>query len=106
MAEALDAGYRRVDTARLYENGAEVGNAIDSASVDRDDPFVATKVGYFDESKKTPNTSELASTRARKCLMSIPSTNGTTLASRSLDGIGTVLPMFGNYTRPTSSIRS
>ena len=41
---ALEAGYRHVDTAEMYENEAAVGRAIDSSAVDREDVFVATKV--------------------------------------------------------------
>ncbi|NHN47859.1 aldo/keto reductase [Halostella sp. JP-L12] len=50
---ALDAGYRHVDTARLYGNEAAVGDAIDAAEVDREDLFVATKVAHFEEPEKT-----------------------------------------------------
>lgn len=53
MAAAFDAGYRHVDTARLYGNEAEVSDAIETASVDRDDLFVATKIGHFEEPEKT-----------------------------------------------------
>ena len=50
---AIEEGYRHVDTARLYENEREVGTAIESADVDRDDLFVATKIAHFEEPKKT-----------------------------------------------------
>jgi 2,5-diketo-D-gluconate reductase B len=50
---ALDAGYRHIDTARLYENEQEVGEAIEAADVDREDLFVATKVAHFEEPEKT-----------------------------------------------------
>lgn len=42
--EALDLGYRHVDTAQMYDNEAGVGRAIRSSSVDRDEVFVTTKV--------------------------------------------------------------
>lgn len=51
---ALEAGYRHLDTARLYENEREVGDAIAASDVDRDDLFVATKVAHFEEPEKTP----------------------------------------------------
>ncbi|MFC7157535.1 aldo/keto reductase [Halomarina halobia] len=51
---AIEAGFRHVDTARLYENESEVGDALDQASVDREDLFVATKVAHFEEPEKTP----------------------------------------------------
>lgn len=41
---AIEAGYRHIDTAQMYENEEAVGTGIASASVDRDDVFVATKV--------------------------------------------------------------
>ena len=53
IAAALDAGYRHLDTARLYGNEAEVGEAIERADVDRDALFVATKVAHFEEPEKT-----------------------------------------------------
>jgi 2,5-diketo-D-gluconate reductase A len=42
-ATALDAGYRHLDTAAMYRNETEVGKALDSSGVDRDDVFVTTK---------------------------------------------------------------
>lgn len=45
-AEALRLGYRHIDTAQLYANEAEVGQAVrDEAHAKRDDVFVTTKVG-------------------------------------------------------------
>ncbi|WP_435347241.1 aldo/keto reductase [Haloarchaeobius sp. HRN-SO-5] len=44
IASALDAGYRHLDTAQIYENEAVVGTGIDRSSVDREDVFLATKV--------------------------------------------------------------
>ena len=35
ITAAIEAGYRHVDTARLYENEREVGDAIEAASVCR-----------------------------------------------------------------------
>lgn len=53
IRDALNAGYRHVDTARLYGNEEEVGAAISAADVDREQLFVATKVAHFEEPKKT-----------------------------------------------------
>ena len=39
---AIDAGYRHLDTARLYENEEAVGEAVAASNVDREDLFVAT----------------------------------------------------------------
>jgi len=44
VSDALDVGYRHVDTAQLYENEAGVGRAIADADVDREDVFLTTKV--------------------------------------------------------------
>ena len=41
---ALDSGYRHIDTAAKYGNEAEVGAAIRSHALPRDDIFVTTKV--------------------------------------------------------------
>lgn len=51
---ALESGYCHVDTARLYGNEAEVGDAITAADVDRENILVATKVAHFEEPEKTP----------------------------------------------------
>ncbi|MDA3875159.1 MAG: aldo/keto reductase [Kiritimatiellae bacterium] len=44
VTEALDIGYRHVDTARMYENEDEVGRGIRKASVDRGDIFLTSKI--------------------------------------------------------------
>ena len=45
---ALDVGYRHIDTAQIYENEAEVGqaikNAIKNSGIDRRDIFLTTKI--------------------------------------------------------------
>ncbi len=41
---ALELGYRHIDTAEMYRNEAEVGQAIAESSVDRSEIFLATKV--------------------------------------------------------------
>tara|TARA_A100001037_G_scaffold176121_1_gene157850 strand:+ start:629 stop:1393 length:765 start_codon:yes stop_codon:yes gene_type:complete len=45
---ALEAGYRHIDTAQLYENEAEVGRALAVSDVPRDELFLTTKCGVFD----------------------------------------------------------
>ncbi|KAJ5406205.1 hypothetical protein N7465_007489 [Penicillium sp. CMV-2018d] len=42
--KALDAGYRHIDTAQFYANEAEVGEALRTTSVPRDQIFVTTKI--------------------------------------------------------------
>lgn len=46
---ALDAGYRLLDTARLYDNEAGVGAGIADSEVPRDDIFVTTKLWNDDQ---------------------------------------------------------
>ena len=41
---ALEAGYRHIDTAKIYGNEAAVGRAIKSASAPRKDVFITTKL--------------------------------------------------------------
>jgi 2,5-diketo-D-gluconate reductase A len=60
---ALEVGYRHIDTAEMYGNEAQVGEAVRESGLDRDDVFVTSKLnngyhGYdealsaFDESLK------------------------------------------------------
>ena len=44
VREALDAGYRHLDTATMYGNEAEVGRALRDSGVPREDVFVTTKL--------------------------------------------------------------
>jgi len=41
---AIRAGYRAFDTAQMYNNEADVGNALAQANVDRSELFITTKV--------------------------------------------------------------
>ena len=45
VSEALEAGYRHIDTAAMYQNEREVGEAIRGSGVPRDSVFVTTKIG-------------------------------------------------------------
>lgn len=44
VRNALEVGYRAIDTAQIYDNEAEVGQAIAESGVPRDDLFLTTKV--------------------------------------------------------------
>jgi 2,5-diketo-D-gluconate reductase B len=44
VRNALDVGYRAIDTAQIYGNEAEVGQAIAESGVPRDDIYLTTKV--------------------------------------------------------------
>ncbi|MEX6507481.1 aldo/keto reductase [Jiella sp. M17.18] len=48
VAKAIAAGYRHVDTARMYGNEREVGEGIRNSGVDRDDIFLTTKIWWTD----------------------------------------------------------
>lgn len=55
---ALEAGYRHIDTARIYENEEAVGKALQSASVDRDKVWLTTKI-WNDDIEAGRNTEAL-----------------------------------------------
>ncbi|MCG8710738.1 2,5-didehydrogluconate reductase DkgB [Brenneria sp. 4F2] len=44
VRNALDVGYRAIDTAQIYDNEAEVGQAIAESAIDRDQLFITTKI--------------------------------------------------------------
>ncbi|MFG2432005.1 aldo/keto reductase [Streptomyces sp. NPDC048590] len=48
VRDALDLGYRHIDTAAAYGNEREVGRAIRDSGVPRDDIFVETKIWISD----------------------------------------------------------
>jgi 2,5-diketo-D-gluconate reductase A len=48
---ALAVGYRHIDTATMYANEAEVGQALAGSGVDRPDVFVTTKIRPSDAGK-------------------------------------------------------
>jgi 2,5-diketo-D-gluconate reductase A len=41
---ALETGYRHIDTAQMYGNESQVGDAVRASGVDRDDVFVTSKL--------------------------------------------------------------
>src|ERR671910_3138092 len=44
VSEALEVGYRHIDTAEMYGNEKEVGEAIRASGLDRGDVFVTSKL--------------------------------------------------------------
>lgn len=44
VTEALDVGYRHIDTARAYRNEKGVAAAVEKSGLDRDDVFITTKL--------------------------------------------------------------
>ena len=49
VAAALDAGYRHIDTAAGYFNEREVGHAVASSGVPRENVFITTKLWNADQ---------------------------------------------------------
>ena len=49
VAQALDVGYRHIDTAAAYGNEAGVGRALAESDVPREDVFVTTKLWNSDQ---------------------------------------------------------
>ncbi|MBT61469.1 MAG: aldo/keto reductase [Euryarchaeota archaeon] len=65
VLNALDAGYTHIDTARVYANESEVGQAIKESGVNRDSVFITTKLrrghatGYEDTLEHCKKSLEL-----------------------------------------------
>lgn len=51
VSSALEAGYRHIDTATVYENETEVGRAIASSGIPREELFVTTKLWNSDQTR-------------------------------------------------------
>jgi 2,5-diketo-D-gluconate reductase A len=49
---ALDAGYRHIDTATMYGNEEEVGAAIRTSGLDREELFITTKIRPSDAGRE------------------------------------------------------
>ena len=52
VKNALDLGYRAVDTAQIYENEADVGQAIAESGVARDALFITSKIWVSNFAKR------------------------------------------------------
>lgn len=52
IERALTLGYRHIDTAEMYGNEAQVGNAVKNSGIPREEIFITTKVWPADFSKK------------------------------------------------------
>jgi diketogulonate reductase-like aldo/keto reductase len=49
VENALEIGYRLIDTAAIYRNETEIGNAVRKSGVPRKDIFITTKVDNVDQ---------------------------------------------------------
>jgi 2,5-diketo-D-gluconate reductase A len=61
VAEALEVGYRHIDTARVYKNEAGVGRAIAESGIPRDELFITTKLWNSDQGRDTVRAAAEAS---------------------------------------------
>ncbi len=46
VRQALDIGYRHIDTAQMYKNEREIGEAVKKSGIDRSKLFITTKTWY------------------------------------------------------------
>lgn len=53
VGEAIEIGYRHIDTARVYKNETGVGKAIAASGVPRDELFITTKLWNSDQGRDT-----------------------------------------------------
>ena len=53
VLDALEVGYRHIDTAMIYRNEAAVGRAIAKSGIPRDELFVTTKLWNSDQGAET-----------------------------------------------------
>ena len=44
ISDALDAGYRYIDTASFYRNEEEIGEAVEESGIKREELFICSKV--------------------------------------------------------------
>ena len=49
VTHALNVGYRHIDTARAYQNEAQVGQAVKSSDLSREEVFITTKLWNSDQ---------------------------------------------------------
>jgi 2,5-diketo-D-gluconate reductase A len=51
VTHALNVGYRHIDTARAYQNEAQVGQAVRASGIPREELFITTKLWNSDHTK-------------------------------------------------------
>ena len=67
VLDAIEAGYRSIDTAAAYQNEEAVGNAIKKSGIPRDEFFITTKLWISDASYE--RTKKAFETSLRKLQM-------------------------------------
>ena len=73
VADALEAGYRHIDTAAMYGNEEGVGRAIAASGIPRDELFITTKL--LELRARAPTSARARSTRAWTSSASTTSTS-------------------------------
>lgn len=53
VGDALEVGYRHIDTAKIYDNEAGVGAAIAASGIARDELYVTTKLWNSDQQRQS-----------------------------------------------------
>lgn len=54
VSEALEAGYRHIDTAAIYGNEEGLGRAIASSGIPRDELYITTKLWFTEQAGDKP----------------------------------------------------
>ena len=110
---ALEVGYRHIDTAELYRNERDVGQALAQSGLPRDQVFLTTKVatGHFGPGRIVPTVrrslERLGTGHADLILLHWPSVDGAFRIEDYIPQLGEVLDLglarhigVSNFTRP------
>lgn len=93
VSQALEVGYRAIDTAQIYENEADIGQAIAASGVARDQLFLTTKVWVDSLSKDKlipslkASLDKLRTDRVDLALIHWPSPGGAVPLAESLEAL-------------------
>lgn len=69
VRQAIEAGYRHIDTAAVYQNEAGVGEGVRSSGVKREDLFIVTKVWNEDQRQGVDAVAKAFETSLKKLKM-------------------------------------
>ena len=93
VRDALDLGYRAIDTAQIYDNEADIGQAIAESGVPRGELFITTKIwtDNLPRERLVPSLREslerLRTDHVDLVLIHWPSPNGAVPLRESLDAL-------------------